>query len=125
MSLHLAVAILFQQYTGAMLHTPGRLVPHVITFLGDQLEPGKHSKLVRYQDLVVLQLKLSSQQAQAGGEEELLGNGDGDKESSGDGDVEPISKAETALAQVQSDLEATLADIKELALTPKKNKQAQ
>ena len=121
MSLHLAAAILFQQLTGAMLHAPGRLVPHVITFLGDQLEPGKHSKLVQYQDLVVLRLKLSSQQAQSGEAEEHLG----DKEENGDKNDEPANKAETSLTKVQSELETTLSDIKDLALTYKKNKQTQ
>lgn len=95
-------------------------MPHVITFLGDQLEPGKHSKLVHYQELVVLQLKLSSQQTQSGGGAKLVDNGDND-EQEGERDSEPV-KAATDLAQVQTELEEMLGDIKELVLSHKKNK---
>ena len=60
MALHLVTVVLFQQHAGCIIHMPGKLVPHVITFLESQMKPEEHSKLVQYQKLVTLQWKLTN-----------------------------------------------------------------
>lgn len=57
MALHLVVVILFQQHTGSIIHMPGKLVPHIISFLESQMKPEDYVKLVEYQRLVTLQWK--------------------------------------------------------------------
>ena len=60
MILHLVVVILFQQHTNYMIHAPGKLVPSIVSFLADRVSKSEASKLVQYQQLVMLQLKLAS-----------------------------------------------------------------
>lgn len=60
MILHLVVVILFQQHTNCMLHAPGKLVPHITSFLSGRVNTSYYSKLIQYQHLVMLQLKLAS-----------------------------------------------------------------
>ena len=60
MILHLVVVVLFQQHTNCMLHAPGKLVPHITSFLAGRVNTSNYSKLIQYQHLVMLQLKLAS-----------------------------------------------------------------
>jgi len=54
--LHLTAVILFQHSTSCIVHTPGRCVPQIITFLKDYVTPEVHEKLTQYQTLVIKQL---------------------------------------------------------------------
>jgi len=65
MILHLVVVILFQQHTNCMIHAPGKLVPSVVSFLAERVSESEESKLVQYQQLVMLQLKLASKSSGA------------------------------------------------------------
>ena len=49
MLLHLASVVLFQTFTQAIIHVPGRCVPQVITFLKQHMEDRKYVKLVELQ----------------------------------------------------------------------------
>ena len=69
MALHLTVVLLFQIHTSCLLHTPGRLLPQIITFLRGYMQPEDFHKLTSFQELVVLQLKQASEK---GREEEKL-----------------------------------------------------
>ena len=74
MALHLTVVLLFQIHTGCLLHTPGRLLPQIITFLRGYMQPEDFHKLTSFQELVVLQLK---QATEKGREEEKLAKKEG------------------------------------------------
>lgn len=63
MALHLVTVLLFQQHTNCIIHIPGKLVPHVISFLANHLGELDHTKMTRYQQLVMQQLKLASKDA--------------------------------------------------------------
>ena len=43
-----------------MLHAPGKLVPHITSFLAGCVTTSNYSKLIQYQHLVMRQLKLAS-----------------------------------------------------------------
>ena len=60
MALHLTVVLLFQICTNCLLHTPGRLLTQIITYLRQYLEPEDISKLTSFQSLVILRLKSAS-----------------------------------------------------------------
>ena len=60
MVLYLVTVLLFQLWTGCMLHITGQLVPHTTTFLLTHLTAKDHSKLTHYQELVMKRLKLAS-----------------------------------------------------------------
>ncbi|CAH1800044.1 unnamed protein product [Owenia fusiformis] len=93
MALHLASVIIFQTYTQCMVHAPGKVVPQIITFLGQQMtNKEQHEVLVKYQDLVVEQMKKQG-------------------EDSEDKDIENI----------KHELNELLPKIKEIALTAKKS----
>ena len=74
MALHLTVVLLFQIHTGCLLHTPGRLLPQIITFLRGYMQPEDFHKLTSFQELVMLQLKQASEK---GREEEKLAKEEG------------------------------------------------
>ncbi|XP_076444457.1 E3 UFM1-protein ligase 1-like [Babylonia areolata] len=57
MALHLAVVILFQTLTQAMVHAPGRLVPAVLAHLHELMEEQVYTQLTHFQDLVVQRLQ--------------------------------------------------------------------
>ena len=63
MALHLVSVVLFQMKTICIIHAPGKLVPYIISFLDYHMSKSDHSKLVQYQQLVVLQVKLSNKGA--------------------------------------------------------------
>ncbi len=50
--LHLIVVILFYKNTNCIIHTPGKLVPSVISFLSSQISDDLKSKLWKCQDLI-------------------------------------------------------------------------
>ena len=56
MGLHLACVILFQCYTGMLLHAPGRCVPQLIAYLEQYVSPSDHRVLHEYQQLVIQHL---------------------------------------------------------------------
>ena len=62
MALHLTTVILFQQNTGHLLHAPGRLIPHIIVYLRNFVEPSSYSVLSKYQEIVVMHLRNVSKQ---------------------------------------------------------------
>ncbi|XP_078669883.1 E3 UFM1-protein ligase 1-like isoform X2 [Branchiostoma floridae x Branchiostoma belcheri] len=91
--LHLAVLLMFQQVSHAMVHAPGRCVPLVISHLQQHLSAEQHGKLTDFQDLVIRCVKAKQQS----GEE-------------GDNDAENLTTT----------LHRLVPDIKDMALNPKK-----
>lgn len=59
MALHLTSVLLFQQYTGCIIHVPGKLIPQVINFLEPRMNSEEHSTVTQFQKLVTLQWKTS------------------------------------------------------------------
>eukprot|EP00041_Stephanoeca_diplocostata_P022683 m.543382 g.543382 ORF g.543382 m.543382 type:complete len:760 (-) comp22127_c0_seq1:216-2495(-) len=57
MVLHLAVVLIFQTYTGELLHAPGKSVPNIVAFLKDHVKENDHRLLVEYQTKVMEALK--------------------------------------------------------------------
>ena len=104
MALHLAAAVLFQHYTGCMLHAPGRCVPQIIGFLKDKLTPESYDKLNQYVTLVIKKL--------SGTEDTSVKNGH-ERESTED------HEEKTTAAQLEEGLE----EIKRIALEIKKVKE--
>lgn len=49
MAMHLAVVLLFQTFTQAMVHAPGRLVPAVLQHLQESLDAEKYQSLTLFQ----------------------------------------------------------------------------
>ncbi|KAI0226546.1 E3 UFM1-protein ligase 1 [Lamellibrachia satsuma] len=58
MVLHLVAVLLVQFHKQCLLHAPGRCVPQILTLLRGHLVPEDYDTLLRYQDLVVKQMKL-------------------------------------------------------------------
>ncbi|XP_071112658.1 E3 UFM1-protein ligase 1-like [Haliotis cracherodii] len=94
MALHLAAVILFQTYTQMMVHAPGRVVPQIIEYLEVHMDKEQHKTLVTLQELVVRQAKLQADAAAA------------------DAD---------AVAAVMEEIKPLLPQVKEIALTAKRN----
>lgn len=57
MVLHLAVVLIFQTYTGELLHAPGKSVPNIVAFLKDHVKENDHRLLLEYQTKVMDALK--------------------------------------------------------------------
>ncbi|KAK7107301.1 E3 UFM1-protein ligase 1-like [Littorina saxatilis] len=95
MALHLAVVILFQTLTQAMVHAPGRMVPAVLAHLKDMMEEEAYTTLAHFQDLVVQRLQA---------------------EGSGD---------QTAVDTLTKEMDTLLPKVKDIALTAKRKTQAQ
>ncbi|XP_074653145.1 E3 UFM1-protein ligase 1-like isoform X2 [Tubulanus polymorphus] len=91
MLLHLVAVVLFQTFSGCMVHAPGRCVPHILTFLADHMLQEQHQLLTEYQDLVIKQLKQKSE------------NNDG------------------KLVEIENKLEELKPQVKELAIIVKKS----
>ncbi|XP_019617876.1 PREDICTED: E3 UFM1-protein ligase 1-like [Branchiostoma belcheri] len=91
--LHLAVLLLFQQVSHAMVHAPGRCVPLVISHLQQHLSAEQHGKLTNFQDLVIRCVKAKQQSGE-----------------DGDNDAENLSTT----------LHRLVPDIKDMALNPRK-----
>ncbi|XP_071819369.1 E3 UFM1-protein ligase 1-like isoform X2 [Apostichopus japonicus] len=68
LALHLTASVVFQNCTQCMLHAPGRLVPHIITFLASQLTKEQHNLLLQYQGLVQKQIGLDREENTTSGE---------------------------------------------------------
>jgi len=66
MTLHLAATILFQHYSGNILHAPGRCIPQVITYLSQHVSEADYTTLVEYQGLVVKQLSKKDETVEPG-----------------------------------------------------------
>ena len=127
MALHLVTVLLFQQRTGCMLHIAGRLVPHTTAFLQSHLTPAEHSKLTHYQELVMLQLKLTSRPQQDRKKTKRTPNEasttnnkeeeEKEEEEEEEGDV-PV-KQEDEETRVRGELQSLLSDLKGLVIKPK------
>jgi len=64
LTLHLAALVIYQTFTGHMLHASGKFVPAVVTRLADLVPAEVISVLQQCQGLVVRQLKLKSGDAE-------------------------------------------------------------
>lgn len=53
MVLHLVVVVLFQQTTNCALHIPGKLVPHVVSFLRNHLDNDLYVKISVFEQLII------------------------------------------------------------------------
>lgn len=62
MALHLAAVMLFQTFTQAMVHAPGKMVPNVLLFLKESMDAEKHASLTQMQDLIVQRLHAESKE---------------------------------------------------------------
>ena len=63
MALHLVSVLLFQNTTHCIIHTPGKLVPSIISFLAGRISPEDHSRLLQYQLLITQQWKDSTRKS--------------------------------------------------------------
>eukprot|EP00057_Strongylocentrotus_purpuratus_P027408 XP_011681882.1 PREDICTED: E3 UFM1-protein ligase 1 [Strongylocentrotus purpuratus] len=105
LSLHLTVTVAFQNHTQCMLHSPGRCVPQLITFLSKHLPPEQHALLVQYQDLVQKHMASIRERDQIN--------------SAPSGDEEEKMKAANEESRIKTQLQDLLNKIKDVALAKK------
>ncbi|XP_042293640.1 E3 UFM1-protein ligase 1 [Sceloporus undulatus] len=103
--LHLASVLLFQFSTHCMLHTPGRCVPQIITFLNTKIPEDQHSLLVKYQGLVVKQLVNQNKK---------IGQGDDDS-------MDDSLDTEESIEAIRKQLQELSGSVKDLVLRPRKS----
>ncbi|ELU03598.1 hypothetical protein CAPTEDRAFT_148455 [Capitella teleta] len=109
LGLHLACVILLQVFTGAMVHAPGRCVPHLVALLKKHVTEEQHALLIRAQEAVIKQMKQSEgsvekeevkveakeevkEEAKEEGEEEAKEEGEGEEVVGQQEDLLPIIK---------------------------------
>ena len=144
MALHLVSVLLFQQKTNCIIHAPGKLVPHIISFLDDHMSKSDHSKLVQYQQLVVFQVKLTNKGAsdsaenvqpvaasaasnvsefmESEGETQGLVEKGEDPPELGSGGPSAIPQDESEPESVARQLRELLDDLKQLVVKPKSSR---
>ncbi|XP_061479361.1 E3 UFM1-protein ligase 1 [Rhineura floridana] len=103
--LHLTSVLLFQFSTHCMLHTPGRCVPQIITFLSTKMPEDQHSLLLKYQGLVVKQLISQNKK---------IGQGDDDS-------MDNQLNAEESIEGIRKELQELSGSVKDLVLRPRKS----
>ncbi|XP_078504358.1 E3 UFM1-protein ligase 1 [Lissotriton helveticus] len=104
--LHLTSVLLFQLSTHCMLHAPGRCVPQIIAFLHTKIPEDQHSLLLKFQALVVTQLK---------GQNKKMGEGDEDTAENG------AEKNDEGAETIKKELQELSSSIKDLVLRPRKS----
>ncbi|XP_069830857.1 E3 UFM1-protein ligase 1 [Dendropsophus ebraccatus] len=104
--LHLTSVLLFQFATHCMLHSPGRCVPQIISFLSTKIPEEQHSLLLNFQSLVVKQLIGQTKQKD-----------DDDVDTTGD----LADESGKASDNIRKELQELSAAIKDLVLRPRKS----